>query len=51
MDYSVILNEISNNQSLILERLNNINDCVMMGTSILAVLLTYYFIRHIIGIR
>lgn len=43
MDYSVVLNEINNNQALILEKFSNIDKGIAVIVFLLGVFLVYYF--------
>lgn len=51
MDYSVILNEISNNQNLILNELNIINEGVMVIVFLLGVFLIYVFAGNLTKVK
>ena len=51
MDYSVFLSEISNNQTLILNELNNINKGVILIVFLLAVLFIYIFCGNITKVK
>lgn len=47
MDYSVVLNEISNNQALIVDKFNSIYECVVLAVFILAFISIYIVCRNI----
>lgn len=47
MDYSVVLNEISNNQALIVYKLNNIDEGVSLVVLLLAFIFVYMVCRNI----
>lgn len=51
MDYSVVLNEISNNQNLILNELNRINEGVMVIVFLLGVFLIYVFAGNLTKVK
>lgn len=47
MDYSVVLNEINNNQVLILEKLSNIDKGIAVIVFLLGVFLIYIFVGNL----
>lgn len=51
MDYSVVLNEINNNQNLILNELNKINEGVMVIVFLLGVFLIYVFAGNLTKVK
>lgn len=51
MDYSLILNEISNNQILILEYIKELKDNVIVIGGVVAVILIYLVARKIVGCK
>lgn len=51
MDYSIVLNEISNNQNLILNELNRINEGVMVIVFLLGVFLIYVFTGNLTKVK
>lgn len=51
MDYSIVLNEISNNQNLILNELNIINEGVMVIVFLLGVFLIYVFAGNLTKVK
>lgn len=51
MDYSLILNEISNNQALILEYIKELKDNVVIIGGVVAALLIYLVVRKVVGCK
>lgn len=51
MDYSVVLNEINNNQVLILNKLSDINKGIMLIVFLLGVFSIYVISRNIIKVK
>lgn len=51
MDYSVVLNEINNNQALILEKLSNIDKGIAVIVFLLGVSLIYIFAENLVKVK
>lgn len=51
MDYSVVLNEINNNQALILEKLSNIDKGISVIVFLLGVFFIYIFAGNLVKVK
>lgn len=51
MDYSVVLNEINNNQALILEKLNDMDKGIAVIVFLLGVSLIYIFAGNLTRVK
>lgn len=51
MDYSVVLNEINNNQALILEKLSNIDKGIAVIVFLLGLSLIYIFAGNLTKVK
>lgn len=51
MDYSVVLNEINNNQVLILEKLTNIDKGIAVIVFLMGVSLIYIFAGNLVKVK
>lgn len=51
MDYSVVLNDINNNQALILEKLSNIDKGIAVIVFLLGVYFIYISTRNLVKVK
>jgi hypothetical protein len=51
MDYTIVLNEINNNQVLILEKLSNIDKGIAVIVFLLGVSLIYFFAGNLTKVK
>ena len=51
MDYSVVLNEINNNQALVLEKLSNIDEGIAVIVFLFGVSLIYIFAGNLVKVK
>lgn len=51
MDYTIVLNEINNNQVLILEKLSNIDKGIAVIVFLLGVSLIYFFVGNLTKVK
>lgn len=51
MDYTIVLNEINNNQVLILEKLSNIDKGIAVIVFLLGVFLIYFFAGNLTKVK
>lgn len=51
MDYNIVLNEISNNQSLMLEKIDSIDKGIAVIVFLLGVYLIYIFVGNVTKVK